>query len=133
VAGDRLPGVIARKEPRARSLGAPPVAQRGEQRGREHDAAVALALLIHVDFFLVPSTKTAIISPVLSGARPRHDARRLLIAGVTFTRERQTSGNRADAIVLNGRQIIVGRAMYSNAGGLFWAAGSNTLATRLTP
>ena len=33
----------------------------------------------------------------LSGARPRHDARRLLIAQVTLTRERQTSGHRSDA------------------------------------
>jgi hypothetical protein len=33
----------------------------------------------------------------LSGARPRYDARRLLIAGVTLTRERQTSGNRSNA------------------------------------
>jgi hypothetical protein len=33
----------------------------------------------------------------LSGARPRHDARRLLIAGVTLTRERQTSENRSNA------------------------------------
>ena len=45
-----------------------------------------------VEFFVVPSTKTAIISPVpeggAGGARPRHDARRLLIAGVRLTRER---------------------------------------------
>ncbi len=34
---------------------------------------------------------------------------------------------------LDGRQIVVERAMYSNAGGVFWAAGSNALATRLTP
>lgn len=33
----------------------------------------------------------------LSGARPRYDARRLLIAAVTLTRERQTSGNRSNA------------------------------------
>jgi len=45
----------------------------------------------------------------------------------------QLRGHRSNAIVLDGRQIVVGRAKYSNAGGLFWAAGSNTLATRLTP
>ena len=28
-------------------------------------------------------------------------------------------------------QIVVERAMYSNAGGVMWAAGTNALATRL--
>jgi hypothetical protein len=32
---------------------------------------------------------------------------------------------------LTGEPIVVERAMYSNAGGVTWAAGTNALATRL--
>jgi len=87
-----------------------------------------------VDFFLAPSIKTAIISPAVP-ERGAASARRAAAtdSGVTFTRERQTCGHRSDAIVLDGRQIVVERAMYSKADGLFWSAGSNALATRLTP
>lgn len=45
------------------------------------------------------------------------------------------AGKRFGAIVESGgttpAQIVVERAMYSNAGGVIWAAGSNALATRL--
>ena len=43
------------------------------------------------------------------------------------------AGRRFGAIVnsLNGAQIVVERAMYSNAAGVVWAAGTNALGTRL--
>jgi len=47
----------------------------------------------------------------LSGAGPRHDARRLLIAGVTLTRERQTSENRSNA----SYRLCLGEAALPNA------------------
>src|SRR5207249_2382909 len=43
VAGDRLVGVLAGKEPCGRPVGAPPVAQEFEERRGEHDVAIALA------------------------------------------------------------------------------------------
>ena len=47
-----------------------------------------------LDFLVVPSTKTAIVSPVPERGATSHDERPRLKAGVPLTRERQTSGHR---------------------------------------
>ena len=56
---------------------------------------------------------------------------RITVAGSSFTR---AANKRFGAIVESiGAQIVVERAMYSNANGVFWAAGTNALGTRLAP
>ena len=54
------------------------------------------------------------------------------VSGRTFPRR---AGRRFGAVVeslgATPAQIVVERAMYSNAGGVIWAAGTNALATRL--
>ena len=59
---------------------------------------------------------------------------RATVAGSSFT---QAASRRFGAIVESlgstPAQIVVERAMYTNANGVFWAAGTNALATRLAP
>jgi hypothetical protein len=59
---------------------------------------------------------------------------RATVAGNSFT---QAAHRRFGAIVeslgTTPAEIVVERAMYTNANGAFWAAGTNALATRLAP
>ena len=59
---------------------------------------------------------------------------RTTVAGSAFS---QAANRRFGAIVRSVNttpaQIVVERAMYTNANGAFWAAGINALGTRLAP
>jgi hypothetical protein len=63
---------------------------------------------------------------------------RLTVSGADFPQTRQDPNRSYGAVIeslsVNGQppaQIVVERAMYSDAVGIFWAAGTNLLATRL--
>ena len=59
---------------------------------------------------------------------------RTTIAGGSFPAASQRRfGAIVESIGATPAQIVVERAMYSNANGVFWAAGTNALGTRLTP